>query len=150
MSLLDTFPTLWMLNTPPFSRMRQTKKAKKANTTRKKPTSNCFAGLTIYKKAIVSGISVPHPHYKGKYTMALFRDGVDYVTDKAFSDAEVKKIRDKAYQDPNTFLWNDKTPAELEKIAKKVGYKPPHNANLLKKLTNEIGFLKSQMERAGC
>lgn len=130
--------------------MRQTKRAKKANTTRKKPTSNCFAGITISKEAIVSGISVPHPHHKGKYTMALFRDGLDYVTDKAFSAAEVKKIRDRAYQDSNTFLWNDKTPAELEQIAKKVGYKPTRKTNLLKKFTNEVTFLKGQMERAGC
>jgi hypothetical protein len=130
--------------------MRQTKRAKKANTTRKKPTSNCFAGITISKEAIVSGISVPNHRHKGKYTMALFRDGLDYVTDKAFSAAEVKKIRDRAYQDPNTFLWNDKTPAELEQIAKKVGYKPARKTNLLKKFTNEIAFLKGQMERAGC
>jgi len=130
--------------------MRQTKKAKKANTTRKKPTSTCFAAITVSKEAVVSGISVPHPRHKGKYFMALFRDGLDYVSDKAFTAAEVKKTRDKAFQDPHTFLWNDKTPAELEQVAKKLGYKPPHKANLLKKFTNELSFLKDQMEKADC
>ena len=130
--------------------MRQTKKAKKGNATRKKPSSNCFAAISLSKDAIVSGISVPHPRHKGKYFMALFRDGLDYVSDKAFTAAEVKKARVRVFQDPYTFLWNEKTPAELAQIAKKLGYKPPYNANLLNKLTGELAFLKGQMEKAGC
>jgi len=137
----------------PSSKTRKTHKKDKSNkdNTRKSSSSPCYAGIILSKEAIASGLIVPHPHQKGKYAVAMFKDGLDYVSNKAFTKAEVDKFKQAVFsKNPHAYRWDEKTPAELEKIAKKLGYTPPYRANLLKKLTGELAFLETQMKEQRC
>lgn len=134
----------------PSSKTRKTHKKDKSKT-RKSSCSPCYAGIILTKKAIVSGVVVPYPGKKGLYTIAMFKDGLDYVSPNPFTAADAIKFKNALFsKNPHAYRWDEKTPAELEKIAKKLGYKAPYRANLLNKLTDEVAFLETQMKNKAC
>jgi len=124
---------------------------KEKSKTRKSSASPCYAGIILTKEAIVTGIVVPYPHKKGLYTVAMFKDGLDYVSPNPFTAADAIKFKNALFsRNPHAYRWDEKTPSELEQISKKLGYKPPYRANLLKKLTDEVAFLETQMKNKAC